>query len=109
MDNIESNKDFDRLLTENQVVLSYFSHNKCSVCKTLKPKLAEYFDKHYPKIKQAYVNIENLPELAAMHSVFTVPVVVVFIEGKETYRKASSFGIEELANLIERPYKLIFE
>lgn len=109
MHQIESNKVFNELLTENQVVLSYFSHDKCSVCKTLKPKLSEFFNKHYPKIKQVYVNIENLPELAAKHSVFTVPVVLIFIDGKETYRKARSFGIEELANLVDRPYKLIFE
>ncbi|MDA3890025.1 MAG: thioredoxin family protein [Salinivirgaceae bacterium] len=108
MQPISSDIDFNKILNDNLGVLAYFSHDKCSVCKTLKPKLSEYFTEHFPKIKQTYINIEQQPELAAKHSVFTVPVVIVFFEGSETYRKARSFGVQELAELVDRPYKLMF-
>lgn len=109
MKTIKSQAEFEAILKNNLGVLAYYSHEKCSVCKTLKPKISEYFSTHYPKMEQVYVNIENLPEVAALHSVFTVPVVLIFFEGKETYRKARSFGVQELAELVDRPYKLIFD
>lgn len=109
MQPIKSLSEFNNLLKQQSAVLAYFSHSKCSVCETLKPKLAEHFAKAFPKISQAYINIESLPELAAQHSVFTVPVVIVFFEGTESFRKARSFGVNELSELVDRPYKLMFE
>lgn len=109
MHNTDSLKDFEAVINDNLAVIAYFSHNQCSVCKTLKPKLSEYFTENFSKIKQIYINIDEVPILAAQYSVFTVPVIVVFFEGKETYRRARTFGINELATLIERPYKVMFK
>jgi thiol-disulfide isomerase/thioredoxin len=108
MQSVNSILEFDTILKENLGVLAYFSHEKCSVCKTLKPKLSAYFSEHFTQIKQIYIDIEKLPELAARSSIFTVPVILVYFEGKETYRKARVFGIEELAELVARPYSLLF-
>ena len=109
MKNIKSIQEIDTLVEENLGVLAYFSHERCNVCKTLKPKLSEYFFQHFPKMEQIYIDIEKLPEVAAQHSIFTVPVVIVFFEGKETCRKARAFGIQELAELVNRPYSLMFD
>jgi thioredoxin-like negative regulator of GroEL len=109
MKTIESINELESILKDNLGVLAYFSHEKCNVCKTLKPKLAEYFSNHFPKIQKVYVDIEKLPELAAQYSIFTVPVILIFFEGKETYRKARAIGVQELAELVERPYSIIFD
>jgi hypothetical protein len=37
-----------------------------------------------------------------------VPTILVFIEGKEFIRKSRNIGIEELGDLIARPYTLLF-
>jgi len=108
MKEIQSIEEFNTVLKENIGVLAYFSHDKCSVCKTLKPKISAYFGENYSEIKLIYINVEKLPELAAQYSVFTVPVVLTIFEGKETFRKARSFGVQELAELIDRPYQLLF-
>jgi len=106
---IDSVEDFSAFLSQNPAVLGYFSHEHCNVCKTLKPKLSEQFSNDYPELKQVYINIENSPELAARYSVFTVPVILVFFEGRETIRKARATGVDELSQLIKRPYSLFFE
>ncbi len=109
MKTIGSVSELEFILKDNLGVLAYFSHEKCNVCKTLKPKLAEYFSNYFPKIKRVYIDIEKLPELAAQQLIFTVPVILIFFEGKETYRKARSIGVQELAELVERPYSIFFE
>lgn len=109
MQTITSTQEFESIIKTHTGVLAYFSHDKCSVCKTLKPKIDEYFSAHFPKIESVYINTENLPELTGKYSIFTVPVILVFFEGKETYRKARNIGVQELAELVERPYSMIFE
>lgn len=108
MQAIKSTQEFEETIENQTGVLAYFSHDKCSVCKTLKPKIDDYFSKNFPKIKCIYINTEETPELAAKYSVFTVPVILVFFEGKETYRKARNIGIQEIAELVERPYSMLF-
>lgn len=108
MKTIESLEQFTNYVNGNQGLLAYFSHDKCNVCKTLKPKLSEEFTKHFPLIEQVYVDVEKLPDLAAQQSVFTVPVILIFFEGRETFRKARNVGIDELLNLVDRPYQLLF-
>jgi thioredoxin-like negative regulator of GroEL len=108
MEDIKSIEAFEQILKENTGVLAYFSHEQCNVCKTLKPKLSEVFKEQFPKIKQVYIDVENHPEISAQHSIFTVPVIIVYFEGKETYRKARNVGVEELVELVLRPYGLMY-
>ncbi|MBI9066478.1 MAG: thioredoxin family protein [Salinivirgaceae bacterium] len=108
MDKISTIEEFNAVLKENIAILAYFSHEKCNVCKVLKPKITEHFTTTFPKFKLVYVDVEKYPELSAANSIFTVPVIVVYFEGKESFRKARSFGIQELSDLVQRPYNLIF-
>lgn len=109
MNDITSKEEFDQLLKDEIAVVAYFSHDECNVCKVLKPKLNDALTAQYPKIKQVYVNIKNTPELAGQNSIFTVPVVLLFLEGQESIRKSRNFGIGELMDEIKRPYSIIFE
>lgn len=89
--------------------LVYFSHDNCNVCKVLKPKVEELIQKEFPNIDFVYCNIKSGAEFAAIHSVFTVPTVILFLEGNEQFRKLRNFGINELKEDISRPYRICFE
>ena len=109
METVHSLEELNRIIAENTGVLAYFSHKRCNVCLTLKPKLSEVFKEQFPRIKQVYVDIEETPEVAAQQSIFAVPVIVVYFDGRESYRKARNVGIDELTALVKRPYQMIFE
>lgn len=109
MHTISSIVEFNDLVNENQAVLAYFSTEACSVCKVLKPKVAQMLAESFPSIRAGYIQSDQLPELAAQMRVFTAPTVVVFFAGRETIRKSRAFGIEELRDEIKRPYDLLFE
>ncbi|MFP4024195.1 MAG: thioredoxin family protein [Thiohalospira sp.] len=103
--------NFDEFSTaiKNKGCLFYFSHEKCNVCKVLKPKIHNLLSQNFPKIKMFYCNTELYPEIAAQNSVFTVPTIIIYFEGKEFFRKSRNIGIQELASDLERPYSILFQ
>lgn len=98
-----------RLLAEHSAVAVYFSTPDCNVCKTLKPKVMQMLADEFPRMKFCYVNIAEHKALGVSYNIFTVPVIVLFFEGKEGGRKTRSFSLAELAGEINRPYSLLFD
>ncbi len=109
MTNIASTLEFETLVQQESAVLAYFSHDQCNVCKVLKPKVEELLANKFPKIKALYCNTQSAPEIAATQSVFAVPTIIVWFEGKETYRFSRNVGLQELEQALARPYSLFFD
>lgn len=100
--------EFNSFLEQEPAVLAYFSTVECNVCKVLKPRVHEILSQDFPKVKMVYVEINQAPELAASYTVFAVPTLVIFFEGREYIRKSRNFGLEEFRNELMRPYDLMF-
>jgi len=101
-------EEFKNYINDNLAVLVYISTTECNVCKALRPKVENMIQKEYPKIKFIYIESNKYPEIAAQYSVFTVPTLLVFFDGKESIRKSRYIGVQELSNNIERSYNMIF-
>lgn len=86
----------------------YFSTERCTVCHALLPKMETLFAENFPQIKFIHVEMHKLPDASAHFSVFNAPTLLVFFEGKESYRKSSNMGIGEVFESLRRPYKLLF-
>ena len=78
------------------------------MCKVLKPKLIEMLGQNFPLINFAYVNCEMSKELAAQQSIFSVPTILFFFEGKEFIRKGRFVNLDELRSELVRIYLLMF-
>lgn len=90
-------------------VFILFGGKHCNVCHTLRPQLATMLESHYPDIASAYIDCEVSPEICAQHSVFTLPVVQFYIEGKKVTEFARSFSIEQLRQAMQRSYNMWHE
>jgi thioredoxin-like negative regulator of GroEL len=109
--NIESPSSFGKFLeiTEtNKAVCFYLSTPECNVCKVLKPKVIEMLEVYFPKISFCYVDLNEAKEISGQLSIFSVPTILVYFEGKETIRASRNMHIEELREQIDRYYKMIF-
>lgn len=95
-------------LVKDRAVLLYFTSPDCNVCKSLKPKVEELIRCKFPLIKMKDINVQEYPETAGMFGIFTVPVVLVYFEGKEFLRKVRNMGIHELEKELSRPYSIFF-
>jgi len=105
---LESLEEFNTAVNKNAAALIYFSHDECGVCQVLKPKVEEMMVEKYPKVKLFYANTVKRPEIAAQQSVFSVPTLLVYFDGKESVRKSRNLGVDELNGELSRPYELMF-
>ena len=106
---INSIEELEKVLKSEIAVMLYFNTISCNVGESLEPKVKNLIKNNFPKISFYTVDINFSPEVAAKHSAFVEPTILVFFEGKETIRKSRNIGIYELQEALERPYKLIFE
>lgn len=96
----------DRIRSES-MVLVYLSRPDCGVCRSLKPKVMDLLVE-YPGITSYYVDLDENPAAAGEYSVFTIPGILVFVDGKETVREARYVSVEQLDRRIGRIYDLRF-
>jgi thioredoxin-like negative regulator of GroEL len=95
-------EQFNGFIQSNRTTVVYFSTPECNVCKVLKPKVVELLEEDFPKFAFGYVDCDSNKITAAQNSVFTVPTLIVFAEGKEVLRKSRNISLAELNEEILR-------
>lgn len=99
-------KDIESFIKGHQLTFLYISQHSCGVCQALLPRV-ERLLKSFPEIKSAFVDIADAPGLASSLSIFTVPVLLLFIDGKEVIRNARFINMNDLEYNIEKYYNLL--
>ncbi len=107
IDTALSLNELQETINNEDFVLVYFSHEKCNVCKVLKPKVAEMLQEKFPKVKMIYADTVKNPEIAGQNGIFAVPTIVTYVQGREYFRRSRNIGISELKELIGRPYSIL--
>ncbi|KAA3614985.1 MAG: thioredoxin [Calditrichaeota bacterium] len=97
---------FDEFLKNHPIVISYFSTPQCSVCKVLRPKIEKLIE-NYNEVVFKYIDTTKQPELAGQYSIFAVPSILIFVEGKESKRLSRNFSVSEVHQFLERMTRLI--
>lgn len=105
---MQTEDNLEIIINSNKATAIYFSTEYCNVCKVLKPKVIELLENDFPNIKFVYVDIEKQKEVTGQYSIFAVPTLVFFFNGKESFRKTRNFSLSELYQSIIRPYSLMF-
>ena len=95
-------------LIENEIgVLLYFSTPSCNVCKALKPKIVDEFDKKFPLIKKVFIDSTILPEVASNYGVFSVPTILLFLDKKEFAREGRNISVDIFIQKVSRIYGIL--
>ena len=100
-------ENINEIIKENLAVMLYFSAPTCNVCHALKPKLLEAIDKNFDKFEIVSIDTSIDQEIAAHFSVFAIPTVLVFLDGREFLRKSRHMSIDEVVREIQRPYEIM--
>jgi len=98
LNSIDAIKDF---IKENKFVMIYFSSDGCNVCDDISPRIEEIINKH-PSVVLAQVEVQNLPSVASVFGIFTIPTIIIFLEEKEIVRQARYINFLELEEKIQR-------
>lgn len=84
-----------RFIEQNDLAFVYISRKSCGICHVIQPQVQEML-KEFPSVKPIQVSADNIPEVASQFTVFTVPALLLFAEGKEVIREARFVVMDEL-------------
>jgi len=95
-----------RNLSSQGALFILFGGPACGVCKSLRPQLNAMLEQYFDDMLGVYVDCEASPEICAQYSVFSLPVVKVFIDGLLITEEFGAFSVIQLKQKLERPYSM---
>ena len=95
LDIFNSVDEIKKSINSNRVMVVYFSGDSCGACKVIKVKI-EHILKKYPNIRACEINGEEHLDIAASYGIFSVPVFLLFIDGKEYIRVGRNLDLLKL-------------
>jgi len=106
---ISSITEFETIKDKEIAFVLYITDNTCNVGENVGPKLEGLLTENFPKLKLYQTYISDTLELAGQLSVFAVPTILVYFEGKQYIQKSRAFSLSELEQEIKRYYDMVFE
>lgn len=87
-------------------LLLLFGGAHCGVCQAIRPRLEALMAERFASIALAYVDCAQAPQVCAQHSVFSLPVLRVYLDGQLALERARSFSLLEVAAELGRLHAL---
>ena len=107
MRKLTNNEEIKALISENKMAVVYFTGMDCGACEVIKFKV-ENILKNMPEIKSGEISGEENTSIAAEYGVFSLPIFLLYIEGKESLRIGRNVDLRELESQIQRYYEMIY-
>ena len=104
---ISSLEELQSIISEKPAVLAYFYNDNCAPCKSLRPKVIEMKEEHFPELELHFINSANT-EIPSAFGVYDYPTLLTFFDKKEYIRESKYVSTAQLGEKIERYYKMIF-
>lgn len=88
-------------IEQHPLAFVYVSRKNCSVCHAVQPQVQDML-KEFPRIEPIQVSADQVPEVASQFTVFSVPALLLFVEGKEVLREARFVVMDDLRDQFQR-------
>lgn len=98
MEMLYSIEEFKDFINKDCPVIVLFSTHDCATCEAVEDKL----DKLLHNIDKAKIYLDDIAALGSEISIFSVPVVAIYIKSKEFYRFVRVFSMYDVKKKIER-------
>ena len=104
---IYTSEEIKNIIINNEMVILYFSNEVCGACDAIRNKIYRILES-YSKVKMIEINGEKQIDLAAINNVFSFPLLLLYVNGKETIRIGRNVDSLELEKSIKRYYDMLF-
>lgn len=104
---LESENEIHELIENSSMAVVYFTGMDCGACEAIKFKVEDIL-KRFPNIKSGEINGEKHLDVCAKFDVFSVPVLLLYVDKKESLRIGRNVDLLDLEGKIERYYKMIY-
>ena len=100
-DEVSTLEEIDAFIATHTFAFVYVYQENCSVCHSLQPQTQKVLEE-FPRIKSVQANVSTLPALAGKFTIFTVPVLLLFVDGKEVLRFARFVEMDKFKHQLSR-------
>jgi thiol-disulfide isomerase/thioredoxin len=105
MEELTSLEMVENFINKHHLSFLYISRTNCSVCHALLPQVRDVLEQ-FPLIQLGHINADHVQEIAGYFSVFTAPVLLLFVDGKEYVREARFVHLDQFKEKIKKIYDL---
>lgn len=102
-------EDLQQALGTKPAVMLYFYQDTCGVCVQVLPKVKAMVEESFPLMELWVIEAEQHREIMAQMRMLSIPGILVFFEGQESYRGNGLTAISQFQQTIGRYYQLMFE
>lgn len=102
-------ESFEDMLFQEKAIFLFFKNETCAPCKVVQAKAKELIISEFPKIQFVVANAEEHSELTVSLGIFSSPVMILFLDGKEYLREGNFVTVPDLRKKIRHYYQLYFE
>ena len=106
MRQVETKEELDLAIKEDELLVVYFTGSACEACEVIKQKVESILEVH-PPVKGIEVNGAVHPILATEYEVYTLPIMILFVQGKESLRLGRNLDLLEFERKITRYEEMI--
>ena len=106
MRQVETKEEIQLAIKEHELLVLYFTGSACEACEVIKQKVEGILQKH-PQVKGIEVNGGKHPVLATGYEVYTLPIMILFVQGKESLRLGRNLDLLEFERKIARYEEMI--
>lgn len=101
-------KEINDIINTSNISVIYFTGRDCGTCEAIKFKVEEIL-KSFPKIKSGEIDGEKHPDICAEFNVFSLPLLILYVDEKESIRIGRNIDLLSLERNIDRYYNMIYE
>ena len=99
-------KVLEEMIREHALAVVVFTMPSCGVCAPLKEKISNVLG-GFPSVAQASVDLSVVETAKGAYQIYTAPIILLFIEGKEAKRYSAAINIAEFKETVERYLRLM--
>lgn len=89
-----------KALIQEPIALIHFKSHGCSVCTAVSAQLKERLCA-YPRLPFGEIYADDFPSIRGEHLIFSAPVVILFVDGKEVFRSARFIDFQKLERQLD--------
>ena len=105
MKQLENREELELLLSQESPVILQFGSDTCGPCHAIRQRI-DRWNREHSQVQTLYIPIEKYRALAAQWEIYSVPSLIVMIEGKVTVRQSGVFSLDQILDQTERLLKL---
>ena len=106
MKELAETESLAELKKNHPILILQFGDEHCGPCHAIRYKIDQWIEKH-PEAEARYISISDHVKLCAQMGIMSVPVVIVYMDRKETIREMGYFSLDDILNRIERYMKMM--